>query len=73
MATQLTDLTKQGSKVHNWNDSFDKSFEYLKSAPMQANILICPDWKKPFSAHVFAYQLAVGGTLTNKMRTERVE
>jgi len=64
IAAPLTNLTKKGSGVHDWDETCDEAFSKLKRLITEAPILIAPDWSKPFRGHVDASQTAVGGTLT---------
>lgn len=64
IAAPLTNLTKKGSGIHDWNSKCDQSFKLLKEKLTSAPILAPPDWTKPFRCHVDAMQTAVGGTLT---------
>ena len=64
IATPLTNLTKKGSGVHNWDSECDAAFQSLKDAITSAPILVAPDWKMSFRGHIDASNIAVGGTLT---------
>ncbi len=64
LAIPLTNLTKKGEGIGNWDMKFDQAFESLKSAISSSPILISPNWTKPFPGHVDASNNAMGGMLT---------
>lgn len=63
-AAPLTNLTRKGCSMAQWNDHCDSAFSQLKSKLTNAPIMKAPDWALPFRCHIDASQLAVGGTLT---------
>eukprot|EP00171_Calliarthron_tuberculosum_P005616 IDg5616t1 len=63
-ARPLTDLTRKGCSIRNWDKECDGSFAELKTALTTAPILIHPNFAKPFRGHIDASQVAIGGTLT---------
>lgn len=49
------------SVPRNWDDSAQAAFADLKSALMNAPILLPPDWSQPFRVHIDASQIDVEG------------
>lgn len=60
----LTRMTQKGSGIHALDDAAAAEFRDLKSALVNAPVLVPSNWKKPFRVHIDASQTAVGSTLT---------
>lgn len=63
LAAPLTDLTRKGFGINNWNKSCDTAFAMLKEKLCSAPIMQLPDWNRPFRCHTDASGFAVGGSL----------
>lgn len=64
IATPLTDLTKKGQGIKNWNTQCGNSFESLNEALTSASVLSSSDWRRNFRGNVDASNSSIGGTLT---------
>lgn len=64
IALPLTNLTKKGSTIQDWNENCSISMEKLKQSLTSAPILSRPNYSEPYRCHVDASQYAIGGTLT---------
>lgn len=65
-AAPLTNLTRKGKGIKDWDESCDSAFATLKERLVTAPIMTAPNWERPFICHTDASQLAVGGTLTQR-------
>ena len=63
ISTPITSLTSTKNKFV-WTPEAHESFLKLKSALISSPVLICPDYKKPFTIHCDASNLAVGAVIT---------
>lgn len=63
IAAPLTNLTRKGNSIANWNEECEKAFQDLKEKLVRSLIMKAPNWALPFRCHIDASQLAVGGTL----------
>ena len=64
IALPLTNLTKKGESIQNWNTECSKSMDLLKNALSTVPVLVHPNFMLPYKCHVDASQYSVGGTLT---------
>ena len=64
IALPLTNLTKGGSGIHNWNESCSVAMNNLKQALISSPILRRPDFSLSYRCFVDASQFAIGSTLT---------
>lgn len=64
VAVQFTNFINMDLGIHKWDSICYEAFESLKESITTALFQIAPDRKKHFRGHVYAFQLAVGGTLT---------
>ena len=64
IALPLTNLTRKGRNLDEWDHKCSEAFDTLRGLLIKAPILIAPQWNKPFRCHIDASQEAVGGTLT---------
>lgn len=55
--------TKKNAPQFTWSDEAENSFLELKSLLVQAPILACPDFSKPFEVHTDASNFGVGAML----------
>lgn len=63
-AASPTNLTKKGNGLKDWDVKCDGAFKELKEKLIQAQILVSPDWSRPFRCRTDACQFADGGSLT---------
>lgn len=64
VATPLTNLTRSGRSMADWDAKCDSAYATLKQRLVCSPIIQAPDWSLPFRCHIDASQKAVGGTLT---------
>lgn len=60
LAAPFTNLTRKGSDNRLWNDTFTKTFNYLKYRLTSASILTSTNWDKTFHFHIDASPFSVG-------------
>lgn len=73
IAMPLTNLTKKGNSIVQWDESCTVAMERLKTLLVTSPILCHPNYELPYRGHVDASQFAVGGTLTQVQNgSERV-
>lgn len=56
----LTEITKQGKSIVQWDEEFDQVFSMVKKLLIASRILGNVDWKLSFNGHVDKYQFAIG-------------
>jgi hypothetical protein len=62
IAKPLTDLLRKNS-MFVWTDDHDQAFKILKSAMVQAHVLVLPDFTQPFCIEIDASYGGVGVVL----------
>lgn len=64
LARPMTELTKKGRHISEWNVECDIALEKLKHALTSAPVLAHPKFELSYKGHIDASQFAIGGTLT---------
>lgn len=64
IALPLSNLTKKGKSVKDWDDTCTQAMEKLKISLTTSPVLCHPNFNLPYRCHVDASQYAIGGTLT---------
>lgn len=63
-AAPLKNLTRKGIGIPKWNEKCKTSFNNLKEMLCNSLVIQPTNWELPFHCHMDAFELAVGGTLS---------
>lgn len=73
IALPLTNLTKKGQSIIDWDDKCTEAMENFKTALTTSPVLTHPNFELPYKCPADASQYAIGGTLTQNVNgTEHV-
>jgi hypothetical protein len=50
-----------------WDETYEKSFQYMKTTLITLLVLIVPNWKKKFHVHIDASNYVIGVMLTQNL------
>eukprot|EP00171_Calliarthron_tuberculosum_P021638 IDg21638t1 len=64
IARPLTELTKKGKSIRDWNGTCERALAMIKKALVSAPVLSYPHFELPYKGYTDASQYAIGGTLT---------